>query len=120
MSTATGSAGFFALPAELHLEVSKHILADVAEDPCPRELAPYAGLLLSCKQIKSDFEHEFAKDFNKYLERLLTYPEVYSNSTHSLTTWRVRQSNPSTTRPMSESLLPTTWINGMAVTHVLS
>jgi hypothetical protein len=85
MSTATKAADFLALPAELQVEVYKHILADVAEDPCPRELAPYAGLLLSCKQIKSDFEHEFAKDFNKYLERLL-----YSDSTHSLTTWRAR------------------------------
>jgi hypothetical protein len=90
MSTATRTASSFALPAELHLEVYKHMLADIAEDPCPHELAPYAGLLLSCKQIKFDFEHEFAKDFNKYLERLLTYPEVYSNSTHSLTTWRAR------------------------------
>jgi hypothetical protein len=48
--------GFFALPAELQLEFYKYMLADVAEDPSPRKLAPYAGLLLSYKEIYANFE----------------------------------------------------------------
>jgi hypothetical protein len=64
-------SGSFDLPAELQLEVYKHILADVSDHPSPRELAPYASLLLSCKEIYYNFEYEWVKDFNEFLPSLV-------------------------------------------------
>jgi hypothetical protein len=71
MSCPTQTEGFLALPTELQPEVYKYILAGVAGDPSPRELAPYAGLLLSCKEIYANFEYERVKTLNIFLQALL-------------------------------------------------
>jgi hypothetical protein len=71
MAAVTPPAGFLSLPAELHIRIYKYVLAAVPKGPSPDNLAPYAGLLLSCKKVASDFEYEWAKDYNARLQQII-------------------------------------------------
>ena len=64
MAAATQPDGFLTLPAELQVKVYKYVLAAAPKAPGPGNLAPYAGLLLSCKKVAFDFEYEWAKHYN--------------------------------------------------------
>jgi hypothetical protein len=59
---------FLSLPTELQVKIYSHILHDVIiEDPKPQHYAAYSGIILSCKKILHDFEHEWAKVWNNFL-----------------------------------------------------
>jgi len=71
MAAATQPDGFLTLPAELQVKVYKYVLAAAPKAPGPGNLAPYAGLLLSCKKVAFDFEYEWAKHYNARLQHIV-------------------------------------------------
>ncbi|KAI4931304.1 hypothetical protein J4E85_003894 [Alternaria conjuncta] len=95
MAAATQPDGFLTLPAELQVKVYKYVLAAAPKAPGPGNLAPYAGLLLSCKKVASDFEYEWAKHYNARLQHI-----VENTCFHPLP---VKQSSTSTPGPAVRS-----------------
>ncbi|KAH6865146.1 hypothetical protein BKA58DRAFT_472288 [Alternaria rosae] len=71
MATTTQPDGFLTLPAELQVEIYGYILAAALKAPGPGNLALYAGLLLSCKKVASDFEYEWVKYYNARLQHIV-------------------------------------------------
>ena len=54
------------LPPEVRIQVYEEIVnAGRTTFPMPANLKPYAALILSCKQVKAEFEHEWAKAFSR-------------------------------------------------------
>jgi len=71
MAAATQPDGFLTLPAELQVKIYEYVLAAAPKTPGPGNLALYAGLLLSCKKVASDFEYEWAKYYNARLQHIV-------------------------------------------------
>ncbi|KAI4639973.1 hypothetical protein J4E93_008772 [Alternaria ventricosa] len=71
MAATTQPDGFLALPAELQVKIYGYVLAAAPKTPGPGNLALYAGLLLSCKKVASDFEYEWAKYYNARLQHIV-------------------------------------------------
>jgi len=71
MAAATQPDGFLTLPAELQVKIYEYVLTATPRAPGPGNLAPYAGLLLSCKKVASDFEYEWAKYYNARLQHIV-------------------------------------------------
>ena len=83
-STETTLNGFPRLPAELRIKIYEQILRDVNGKPTLRALYPYRGLILSCKQVKEDFEYEWAKLFNRLVAKALDGCELSVSPVASL------------------------------------
>jgi len=71
MAAAIQPDSFLSLPAELQVKVYKYVLAAAPKAPGPGNLATYAGLLLSCKKVASDFEYEWARYYNARLQHIV-------------------------------------------------
>lgn len=61
---------FLALPAELRIKIYKHLVPTYANDKPP---STYAGLRLTNRQIRSEFDHEFLKAHANRLKKLVAH-----------------------------------------------
>ncbi|KAI4945107.1 hypothetical protein J4E91_008084 [Alternaria rosae] len=93
MATTTQSDGFLTLPAELQVKIYGYVLAAARKAPGPGNLALYAGLLLSCKKVASDFDQEshqaepplgLTSGRKKYTVLLHRFPNVNTPSMASM------------------------------------
>ena len=84
MSAETTLNGFSGLPAELRIKIYEQILRDVNDKPTLRALYPYRGLILSCIQVKEDFEYEWAKLVNHLVAKALDGCELSVSPVASL------------------------------------
>jgi hypothetical protein len=60
---------FLTLLAEL--QVYDCILDNVSDKPTPQPPEHYSAIILSCKKIKNDFEHDLAKVFNASVSKFV-------------------------------------------------
>jgi hypothetical protein len=89
-ATLPAPSSLLALPAELRIHLYNAIIVVTAFNPTINgesrtkpppimskrplvslELTYYCGLILSCKQVKAEFEHEWAPTFNEFLQALV-------------------------------------------------
>ena len=72
---------FACLPPEVRILVYEQIVnAGRTTFPMPSNLKPYAALILSCKQVKAEFGHEWAKAFDRATCSVLeTWPHWQTN-----------------------------------------
>lgn len=57
---------------------------DIATEPTLSSLSPYSGLVLCCKLVMAEFEHERARLFNNYFVRLVTNSTFHPLQVYSL------------------------------------
>jgi len=67
---------FFTLLAELQIKVYDCILDNVSDKPTPQSLEPYSAIILSCKETKNNFEHEWTKVFNNFVSKFVEGSEL--------------------------------------------
>lgn len=72
MTSSPPNPTIFTLPSELRIQIYQTLLSSSPITLSLSTLTPCAGLILSCKKISQEFEHEWSKFFTPVLPALLT------------------------------------------------
>jgi hypothetical protein len=68
--SSTPPKSFLGLSAELRLNIYNQIITSVPVGTC-KKLTDYHGLILSCRQVYTEFEAEALKDVNDFMHSLI-------------------------------------------------